>query len=145
MRLKQEAFFVKLKDMLKRHEGFSSMPYKDTTGNLTIGYGRNLASVGISQSEAEKLLENDIWKAYELCIKHFAWFKILDEVRQDVVMNMVFNLGITGFFNFTDTISAIQRGDFVNASEGMMKSLWAKQVGKRARELSEMMLTGKYP
>lgn len=49
-----------LKDMLIRHEGLKLKPYRDTVGKLTIGAGRNLNDLGISEREAMFLLDNDI-------------------------------------------------------------------------------------
>ena len=40
----------RLKNDIKRHEGFRSKPYKDTVGKTTIGYGRNLDDVASTRS-----------------------------------------------------------------------------------------------
>ena len=45
---------------LKRHEGFRAKPYQCSANKTTIGYGRNLQDVGITEGEAVSLLNNDI-------------------------------------------------------------------------------------
>jgi lysozyme len=133
----------RLKGMLIRHEGLKLSPYTCTKGRLTIGVGRNLDAVGISKNEAMVLLENDIDRAFALA-EAFPWFYSLDEVRQDVVINMLFNMGLGKFKEFTKLISALERGRFELAAIEMLDSLWAAQVGGRATELAKMMKNGHY-
>lgn len=129
------------KDLLK-HEGLRLKPYKDTVGKLTIGIGRNLDDVGISEEEAFYLLENDIKKVVDQVTKRFKWFQDLNDVRQDVILNMVFNLGIKKFSEFKMTIYFLEEKQYDQAAIEMIESSWATQVGQRAKELSKMMLTG---
>jgi lysozyme len=132
-----------LKDMLIRHEGLRLTPYNDSLGVLTIGVGRNLRDVGISRSEADILLQNDIDRAEDDANHHFYWFYALDNARQVVVLSMIFNLGISRFSLFSKTINYIAVQKYREASEEMLKSSWAKQVGQRAIELSMIMQNGK--
>lgn len=133
-----------LKAMLLRHEGFRRIPYRDTKGKLTIGIGRNLQDVGISQDEAFTLLSNDIMRAAQAARQAFHWFGNLDPVRQDVVVSMIFNMGLSKFREFENTIAAIEKGDYSLASVEMLDSEWHIEVKNRAKELSEMMKTGHY-
>lgn len=129
--------------MLIRHEGLRLKPYKDSVGKLTIGVGRNLDDVGISEAEAMFLLDHDIDAARAEAQK-FVWFSKLDNVRQDVIVSMVFNLGMTRLLGFKNTLKAVEAGNWEAAAKGMLDSKWAKQVGKRADELAQMMVTGSY-
>lgn len=132
-------------DLLKKHEGLRLKPYRCSAGKLTIGYGRNLDDVGISEEEAEMLLLNDLLTANIEVENRFLWFQELDEVRKAVVVNMIFNLGIARFSAFKKTISLIEEGSYSEAAQEMLDSRWANQVGSRANELSEMMRTGLWP
>jgi len=123
-------------------EGLRLKPYTDTTGHLTIGYGRNLDSVGISALEAEVLLDHDLYTAETECRKAFTWFEGLSELRQRVITEMVFNLGLPTFQQFTRTIAAIQAKDYHAAATEMLDSTWAKQVGGRAARLADGMRHG---
>lgn len=136
--------FKKLKALLAKHEGLKLKPYKDSMGKLTIGVGRNLEDVGISEKEADELLANDIMRCHDQAFEAFDWYPALDDARQDVILSMIFNLGMHGFVQFKKTIQAIASKDFELASREMMDSHWASQVGKRAYELSEMMRLGTY-
>ncbi len=129
---------------LIRYEGLKLRPYKDTVGKLTIGVGRNLDDVGISEQEAMILLDNDIERARLDLAKALPWVKTLDSVRQDVLINMAFNMGIGGLLTFKNTLASIKAGDYADAANKMLQSKWARQVGLRASELSQMMRTGQY-
>jgi len=131
-----------LEEQLIRHEGYRRFPYKCSAGKLTIGIGRNIDDVGISKDEAIHLLENDIKQCkYDLHAR-YPVIKTLDETRQNVLVNMCFNLGIVRIAQFKKMWAALRVQDFPEASRQMLDSKWAKQVGKRADELAEIMKTG---
>jgi lysozyme len=130
---------------LKRDEGVELKPYRDTVGKLTIGVGRNLDDVGISDDEAEFLLHSDIARTARDLDAHLLWWRDLDEVRQRVILNMAFNMGTVGLLTFTHTLEAIRTGAYAQAADGMLGSLWARQVGPRATRLADMMRTGVAP
>ncbi len=137
----------RLTDTLVRHEGDvirngRHYPYKDTVNKLTVGYGRNLTDKGLSQTEARFLLNNDIQEVITGLRKTYWWFDEISDIRQEVVINMAFNLGLAGFAKFRNTIGYISDGNYTQAALNMMKSKWASQVGIRAQELSRMMVSG---
>ena len=128
---------------LLRDEGLRLKPYRCTAGKLTIGVGRNLEDVGIREDEAMLMLENDIEAVIADCRQGFPWFASLDAVRQGVIVQMAFNLGIAGLSRFHNTLGAVARGDYDAAADGMLQSKWAQQVGRRAVRLAFAMRTGK--
>ena len=134
----------RIKEQLIRHEGLRLKPYRCTAGKLTIGIGRNLDDCGISQSEAYVMLINDIMNCEkQLQAKIPDIYNGLDEVRKSVLLNMCFNLGINGLLGFKNTLAFVKAGDWERAANNMLVSRWAKQVGRRAIELSELMRKGK--
>jgi len=134
---------VLLKKMIEAHEGRRLKPYRDTVGKLTIGVGRNLDDVGISDAESSFMLQNDIERVIRELNHQIPWWISLDQVRRMVIVDMGFNLGVPGLLKFRDFISALQRGDYRTAAAEMLDSLWARQVGRRADDLASMMVTGK--
>lgn len=135
----------KIHKILKLHEDVKLKPYRDTVGKLTIGVGRNLDDVGISTEEADFLLMGDISNVEDDLKSNLTFFSKLDEVRQVVLVDMCFNMGIKRLLNFKNTLALIAKGDYGAAADQMLKSVWASQVKLRAKRLSEMMRTGKYP
>lgn len=134
----------RIKEQLVRHEGLRLKPYRCTAGKLTIGVGRNLDDCGITQSEAYVMLINDIMNCEkQLQAKIPDIYNGLDEVRKSVLLNMCFNLGVSGLLGFKNTLEFIKAGDWERAANNMLVSRWAKQVGRRAIELSELMRKGK--
>lgn len=124
---------------LRRDEGVRLKPYRDSVGILTIGVGRNLEDVGISEAEAATMLQNDIDKVIlQLDARLPAW-KTLDDPRQRVLANMAFNMGVDRLLKFHDTLGKVFTGHYKEAAEAMLDSVWAKQVGLRAERLANMM------
>ncbi|WP_417315672.1 glycoside hydrolase family protein [Cycloclasticus pugetii] len=130
-----------LRSQLERHEDLRLKPYRDTVGKLTIGYGRNLEDVGISREEASLMLDADIDEAVKY-METVDEYCALDPVRQALLVNMCFNLGFCGLMKFKRMWAAIGRGDYSRAGDEMLNSKWARQVGRRADELAEIMRTG---
>ena len=122
-------------------EGLRLKPYKDTTGNLTIGVGRNLDAEGITEQEALYLLNNDIQRV-ESELTTVPNFSQLSNPRQRVLIQMTFNLGLGGVMEFKDMWTAIQAQDWDGAANAMLNSLWAQEVGERAVRLATWMRTG---
>ena len=134
----------KLIEQLKRHEGVELKPYKDTVGKWTIGVGRNLDDIGISEQEAEMLLLNDIKEAERQLIALMPWTKELDEVRFSALLNFVFNVGIGTALKFVNAMGQLKLGNYDMAANEMLKSKWAIQVGQRAIDVSEQIRTGEW-
>lgn len=135
-------------NQLKRHEGLRLKPYTDTVGKLTVGFGRNLDDVGISEEEANFMLDNDVKQLLEKLERHpkLGWFfkdENLDAIRQEVLANMAFNMGVGGLSGFTKTLNMIFDCEYERAANEMLASKWAKQVGLRAVELANQMKTGR--
>ena len=131
----------RLRDHAKWAEGVRNFPYEDTVGKLTIGVGRNLDDRGLSDDEVNYLLANDIDLALAGA-NTFPWFQSLDEVRQMVVADMIFNLGLTRFRGFIKTIAAIAAGDYEAAADEMEDSRWYRQTGRRAIKNVRLMRYG---
>jgi len=134
----------KLIETLRRHEGVKNTLYKCTSDKWTIGVGRNLEDVGLSEAEIDYLLENDITRTEDLLDDYMSWWRDLDSIRQEAMVNFVFNVGIGTAMKFKNAMAALEAHDYDTAANEMMDSNWAKQVGNRAIEVTEMIRTGEY-
>ena len=137
----------RLTAQLKFDEGVKEYAYTDSEGYLTIGVGRLIDRTKggkLSEDEIEYLLDNDIDRIQNQTIRAFHWYNDLNDVRQECVLNMVFNLGLNGFKNFKLMIKALERHDFTEASREMVDSKWSRQVGNRSLRLSEAMRLGEW-
>lgn len=133
----------KLRAQLIRHESMVLHPYRDSVGKMSIGVGRNLDDVGISSDEAQYLLSGDIDRAVKGLVGRYpTWFPDLDPVRQAVLCNLAFNLGLAGLSGFTRMLDAVARKQYGQASDELMDSKYAAQVGSRAGELAAQLRTG---
>ena len=130
----------KTKEMIQRHEGFRPCVYYDTLGFPTGGYGHAfLDRSPISHGVAVLLFDEDFDRAK----KDYEKLEFdLDPVRRAVIIDMLFNLGLTKFRAFRLMIRALQDKKYHIAAEEMLDSKWAKQVKSRAFRLARMMRTG---
>lgn len=130
---------------LALHEGLRLKPYLCPAGVLTIGYGRNLEARGITEAEAEIMLAHDIDDFQDRLLREIPWMVELSPVRQRVLLDMAFNLGVSGLLKFQRTLAAVRGKEYERAAAMMLDSRWATQVGQRAKRLSRMMATGQIP
>lgn len=136
------ADFAILRDQVKHDEGLRLKPYTDTVGKLSIGYGRNLTDNGISGAEASAMLEHDLETTVAELTLAFPFVLSLEPVRQIVLGNMAFNMGVPRLKGFRKMWAALRAGDFETAALEMMDSKWSRDVGPRATRLAEMMRRG---
>jgi lysozyme len=128
-----------LKDSIKKHEGYVGIVYKDSLGIDTIGYGFAIKDLELDKDICDIILERKL-KDLESRVKlKFGWYPFMPKEIQDVVMEMCYQLGVTGFSKFVKTITYLKDKDFKNASIEMLDSLWAKQTPNRAKEMSEIV------
>lgn len=139
-----------LRAELRRDEGVRSAPYEDTRGISTVGVGHNLSaaplaagwSYPLTDDQMNTLLDQDLLNVYHDLDRDLSWWQQLCDVRQRVICNMCFNLGINGLMTFRNTLLAMQQGRYADAASGMLGSKWAGQVGARAQRLAAMMEQG---
>ena len=131
--------YDRLKKQLVVHEGLELKPYKCTANKTTIGVGRNIEEVGISEDEAMYLLENDIKNVVAQCQATFSWFDGLTDIRKEAIVNLVFNMGLSTFCKFKNTISYLEQGLYELAGTELLDSNYARQVGQRSVDVANMI------
>ena len=155
---------TELLDQLVLHEGLELLPYEDSLGIDTIGIGRNLKHRGLSEADlghigkdlsdifewgitkeqAYYLAKNDIEIVEkEVCESHPCVVE-LDEIRQRIIIDMAFNMGVPRLNKFKKMWKAIHEENFEEAKIQMLDSRWANQVGNRAVRLSNAMESGEW-
>ncbi len=139
---------------LKPAEALRLFPYDDKTGKrvgtlpsggkLTLGWGHNLSDRGITEVLAQQLLIADVLETVQDIRKAFPWWEGLDDVRQEVIADICFNMGTTKVKGFPTFVWQMESGAFQAAARNMETWIWYKQVGRRAVRLVKMMRTGQY-
>lgn len=140
---------------IKREEGFRALPYKDTLGFNTVGYGFKLPlskaeqeislELGfneiypMSQIVADAILKHRLDLTKETLKKQLIW--IVDKPPQirDILTEMAYQLGVNGLVKFKKTLKLIEQNRYKEASKEMLNSLWAKQTPNRAKRLSRRL------
>ena len=139
--------FNELIEMLKVHEGVETYAYKCSENKTTIGVGRNVdknGGLGVSDDEVDYLLQNDINRIILELDSEYSWYSDLDDVRQNAMIDISFNLGQTRLRAFKKALAAMSEGDWDEAADQFMDSRWSEQVGIRAKNLTEMIRSGAY-
>jgi len=155
-------------DFIKKlitHEGLRLEVYKDSLGIDTIGIGRNLEdrgitkeelnwmdipnmaivhTMGITEADAMYLAENDVQIVEEELVRAHPCVNKLDAVRQLVVMDMAFNMGVPRLCKFKNMWNAIHEENYIAAAKEMLDSRWAIQVKSRATKLANAMHNGEF-
>jgi lysozyme len=154
-----------LLEELVKHEGLRLQVYQDTLGIDTIGIGRNLKDRGISKEELDELdiptidhvyeygiteadamllAENDVQIVEEELLRAHPCVEDLDAVRQLVLVDMAFNMGVPRLCKFKKMWNAIHENKFDIASKEMLDSRWANQVKSRSVKLANAMHNGAF-
>lgn len=132
----------KLRGLLMIHEGYKLKPYTDTTGNITIGIGRNLSDRGIFPTEADQMFTNDVNYFYNALCTTYPWFTQLDEARQIALVDMSF-MGVKTLGGFTEMLAAFGLKNYNTAAYEILNSHYAHQVGQRAKDIAQIVRTGR--
>ena len=161
MKYRREHFI----EELIKHEGLKLQVYQDTLGIDTIGIGRNLEDRGITKQELDELdipnidhvyeygiteadavylATNDVQIVEEELVRAHPCVDRLDSVRQLIVMDMAFNMGVPRLCKFKKMWNAIHDEDFSTAAKEMLDSRWANQVKSRATKLANAMHNGEF-
>ena len=161
MKYRREHFI----EELIKHEGLKLQVYKDTLGIDTIGIGRNLEDRGISKEELDALdiptidhiyeygiteadavylATNDVQIVEEELLQAHPCVDRLDSVRQLILMDMAFNMGVPRLCKFKKMWNANHEEDYPTAAKEMLDSRWANQVKGRATKLANAMHNGEF-
>lgn len=135
---------------LMGHEGFRESIYECTAQKMTIGYGFNLETEKMPVDVAMLWLEILVKEINKNLESKLSCYNDLTENRKAVLINMAYNLGLQGLFNFKNTLDFIDKGKYKEASVEMLVSSkdrtkpspWLEDVGYRAVELSDIMEKG---
>ena len=130
---------MSLLDRIKHHEGFRSRSYRCTENVLTIGYGFAIKDLELDEDIAEMILMRKLDSLMNRIQKTFNWWRSAEDEVKNVVVEMSYQLGVSGFSMFRKTISHLENKRYGKASAEMLDSRWAKQTPNRAIELSNII------
>ena len=130
---------MSLLDRIKHHEGFRSKVYKCTEGYDTIGYGFAIKDLELDKDISEMILMQKLDNLMTRIGKTFVWWRSADSTVKDVVVEMCYQLGVSGFSKFKKTIDHLENKRYGKASAEMLDSKWARQTPNRALELSNLI------
>ena len=133
---------AKLRETIQAVEGLRLTPYEDTTGHISIGYGYNLSSRGISETIADWLLNDALVEAEHGIQQGWPSFTALDDVRQRALVEMGYNMGVHGVLQFRRMLHALAIQDWKTAAAEVLNSQAANLLPSRYHRLSIMIESG---
>jgi len=131
--------FKALIERLKVNEGFRSSVYQCSLGFDTIGYGFAIKDLELTEKEAEHLLTNRVSQKHLHLLDNLDWYSDMPPEVQGVVLEMVYQLGFSGFKKFKKAISNMIDKNWKDAATEMLDSRWAKQTPNRANQLADIV------
>lgn len=143
---------MNLKESIKIHEGFRSSVYLCPTGHPTVGYGFRVADLSpdelalnagvvepMSKEVAEKILDIKITKFKKQVYNALPWLTYAPMDIQDALCEMAYQMGVAGLLGFKNTLAMIKERKYREAAENMLKSKWATQTPKRAKQIANLV------
>ena len=134
---------MSVKERIKEHEGFRDTVYLDSLGKRTVGYGHLCVEdhwedgKKYDKEYLDEIFDKDFQNAADQCEDLCNDYELeLPETVTDVLIEMIFQLGIGNVMKFKKMIAALQEQDFETASLEMLDSRWATQTPSRAEKLS---------
>ena len=131
-----------MKDLLKRikhHEGFRKSVYQCTEGFDTIGYGFAIKDLELDEDIAEEILLRKLEKLIKRVRDKFDWLDQVPHEVQGVLVEMAYQMGLSGVSKFKKALHAMQMFQWRLAADELLDSRWAKQTPNRAKELSDII------
>lgn len=130
--------------LIKKYEGFQSVPYRCPAGYWTVGYGHVLAlhdaHLPVTREEAEQLLQQDVRRA-ERSVNALVTVP-LAQPQFDALVSFVFNFG-SGAFERSTLRREVNRQAHEHVPDQFMRWVYAggrKMVGLQRRRAEESML-----
>ena len=138
-----------LREQLKIDEGCVYEIYNDHLGYPTFGIGHlvresepeNGSPIGtkVSEDRVANAFDDDIGIVLSDCNKLYPDFEDLPEEVQQIIANMMFNLGRPRLSKFVGMKRGVDAKDWNRAADEMVDSRWYAQVGRRAERLVNRM------
>ena len=139
----------KLREQLEIDEGVVHEIYLDHLGYPTFGIGHLVtdtdpefgSDVGTAVTEARciEAFDKDVETVLSDCKTLYPDFDSLPEEVQQIIANMMFNMGRPRLTKFKMMKAAVDEGKWNDAADQMIDSRWYAQVGARAERLVDRM------
>ena len=124
---------------IKHHEGYRPEVYQCTMGYDTIGIGFTIKDLYLDEDIADMILERKIMALISRVRKRFDWLDSVPHEVQGVLVEMSYQMGLSGVCKFKKALHAMQMCQWELGAKELLDSRWAKQTPNRAKELSEII------
>lgn len=137
--------YAHLIESIKEHEGYRDTVYLDSLGKATIGYGHLITPEDTYVEDMEysrELLDKQFGVDFDKAVlqaQEMMEDYMLPPLAEEVIIEMVFQLGANGVSKFKNMWEALREHDFISAADEMLDSRWASQTPQRCEHLAQTM------
>ena len=124
---------------IRAHEGYEPMVYQCTEGHDTIGIGFKVDDLKLSENVCNLILEETLNELIPRIERKLSWFRYAQDEVQLVIVNMCYQMGLSGVLKFKRALAAMEIKNWDLAATEMLDSLWARQTKNRANELADLI------
>ena len=139
----------RLRKQLEIDEGCKHEVYLDHLGLPTHGIGHLIIEsdpeygqpVGtpVSDERVKECFELDLESVQVDCKRLYDDFDELPDEAQEIIANMIFNMGLSRMLGFRGMKAGVDARDWNKAADEMVDSRWYRQVTNRAERLVKRM------
>jgi len=125
-------------ESILKHEGFRPKPYPDPINGWdvpTFGHGLTY----ITEEESEAIVRDRVVRLSGMLAHEKQFFYLLPPTVQQVLIEMAYQMGVSGVMKFKKMWAALAERDYETAAKEMLDSRWARQTPARAEELAGRM------
>lgn len=135
-------FSEKVMQKIESEEGRKHQVYTCTAGKLTVGVGFNIEDVPIPDAVINYWLKYNINELRKAMVKQL-WFTHLPDFAKLVLIDMAYQMGVSGALQFKNMIMALVYKDYDKAADELLDSKYARQTPERANRNAEILRSGK--
>jgi len=145
--------FKAVKDMIKKHEGVRTRPYKDSLGLWTVGVGHLIGdgktlppeyNREFSIDEVNNIFDKD-FEHHQKAAEKIPGYDKLNETGKGALIDLTFNMGPAWYKKWPNFTKQLEAGNVEGAASSLESSKWYGQVGRRGPEIVSMIRQGAGP
>jgi len=145
--------FKDVKDMIKKHEGVRTRPYKDSLGLWTVGVGHLIGdgktlppeyNREFSIDEVNNIFDKD-FEHHQKAAEKIPGYNKLNDTGKGALIDLTFNMGPAWYKKWPNFTKQLEAGNVEGAASSLESSKWYGQVGRRGPEIVSMIKQGAGP
>jgi GH24 family phage-related lysozyme (muramidase) len=137
-------------DMIKKHEGVRTTPYKDSLGLWTVGVGHLIGdgkslppeyNREFTMAEVDAMFIKD-FEEHKKAAEKIPGYKNANKATQGALIDLTFNMGASWYKKWPNFVKSLVAGNNKELVENLEGSKWYKQVAGRSKDIVALIKSG---